>query len=129
MVELARRSPLAGREPLARGGYRLAPRELSALDDDDAVQAAVAAQLGRDDLTPDAAAGLVAIVLSGPAPIAVIGLGGLPIPAAGAVTTRLADLRVTIVVEPTGLLLIAERFHADYLWHWLADRLDLAGAA
>jgi hypothetical protein len=129
MVELARKRPLVGHGLLVSGDYRLAPRDLPEQGDGGVLRAAIAAQLGHDGLARDATAGLVAIALHGPRPLAVIGLGALRRPAEGAVTTRLADLRVTIVVEPLGLLLIAERFHADYLWHWLTDRLDLAGAA
>ena len=72
-------------------------------------------------------AAFTCIDLNGPAPLEAIGLAGLePLAPGDSLTTRLADIRVTISGTPDGLLLIAETPDAHGLWTWLLERLAAA---
>ena len=57
-----------------------------------------------------------------------IGLGNLePLAPGDSLTTRLADIRVTLSGTNDGLLLITESHGADWLWTWLLARLGVTG--
>lgn len=75
----------------------------------------------------DMGAAFTCIDLTGPACLEAIGLGAFaPLRPGDSLTTRLADIRVSIAGTADGLLLVMESFHADWLWTWLLDRLPLA---
>ena len=114
-IRLARtRDPLAIPGALYRG-----PGELLLLADD--AEIAAAAQLH------DMSAAFCCIDLTGPDPLAAIGLGNLePLAPGDSLTTRLADIRVTLCGTSDGLLLITENHSADWLWNWLLERLQVA---
>lgn len=143
MAELIARSPLAGCSPFAVHGIEVRERtDLTAIrvTTKGPIVAEGAIQLGPRDwlllgegpppstpgLARDATSGLVFIQVAGPGAADALGLSTLARGERGALTTRLADLRVTVSYRTQphhNLLLIADRFSAQYLWEWLAAKI------
>lgn len=75
----------------------------------------------------DMGAAFTCLDLKGPACLEAIGLGAFqPLGLGENLTTRLANIRVSLARTADGLLIVAEGFYADWLWSWLVDRLSLA---
>lgn len=141
---LARRGPLDGEPPQSIGSWRISVRQdqpvwLVRSSDPLAIAGALYRGPGEllvigDEIVPpvgailhDMRAAFICIDLEGPGCLEAIGLGAFPPLGAGdGLTTRLADIRVSIAGTSAGLLLITESYHADWLWSWLRDRLPLA---
>lgn len=103
MVELEARGPLAGRS------FRAGP-------------IAIAEGVGENH------AGLAFIAMSGPGILDLLAITALAEGDEGTLTTRLADLRVTIAWHRTpaqSAQIAVDRFSADYLWHWLTDKMQV----
>jgi hypothetical protein len=113
-------------EAIVRG-----PHEWLLLGSDAEALLAVAmrAAAGVTALVNDMSDGFAFIELAGTDAFALLGLAPIARAAQGAVTTRIADLRVTVRyaggTSPSALLVV-ERSSAEYLWEWLSDRLFLA---
>ncbi|WP_114952209.1 hypothetical protein [Sphingosinicella terrae] len=110
------------------GAIHLGPGEWLMVGDDEEARAALAAAAGTA-LLQDMSAGLAVIEAEGPDVLDAIGLSSLTAGIGGALTTRLADLRVTVEYRRGGrhwARFIVDRFSADYLWAWLVARLDAA---
>ncbi len=151
MSELARKGPLSGLKAISAGAYEIAPREgiaaclvtsrrpidlpgairispgeLLLLEDGadaSALAARIAESVNGQALVQDMTPALAFITLDGPQPLDFLGIGALCF--TDSTVTRLADLRVTLVRRNTGVLLVAERFSAAYLWEWLLQRLEI----
>ncbi len=127
MPELKSKAPLAGVAPLRAGGHVVTPREDVAVLRLPGEQFVLGAETATGmALVEDMSAGVVCIEISGPEPLEVLGIGGLRFDTAA--TTRLADLRVTLFRRNTGLLLVADRFSAAYLWAWLQRQMEITAA-
>jgi sarcosine oxidase gamma subunit len=152
---LEARKPLAARAPAIWGALRLRARDdvfailvtgrdlpelpdairrgpteylLIGHDPDPLRARALIAVDGKTALVADMSDGFAFVELTGPGAIDLLGIGALLGHGQGAVTTRIADLRVTALHdgEAATVLLIVERSSADYLWQWLEDRLGKA---
>jgi hypothetical protein len=124
VVEMRERTDIAvfritGRNLDIENAIRLGPSDWLLIDH-------VPPQLQQTALIQDMSSALTFIELSGQHIIDRIGLSALARENDGSLTTRLADLRVTVSYRrkpEEQVLLICDRFSADYLWEWLAARL------
>lgn len=152
MAELVRRKPLAGRADIrARGlvlsarpemrvelliaagieaidgAVRLSPTEWLLVREGKGGSEILAAHAGTHSaLVQDMSSGLAAIDLTGPAAFDLLGVSALARGEAGSLTTRIAQLRITLLYrnEPErNARLLVDRPSADYLWHCLAAKL------
>lgn len=82
--------------------------------------------------TDPADMGLAHIEVSGTGTLDLLAIAGIAHGAEGALTTRLAALRVAVDWQRTPVetaRIAVERFSADYLWHWLAAKARIEASS
>jgi len=113
------------------GAIAIGPGEWLMLEeggDRDALAARMrAASAGATALAQDMSAAYAFVELTGPAVCDLLGIAPIVTSEQGAVTARVADLRVTVEYRPGWARIAVERFSAEYLWMWLERRMALAG--